>query len=326
MNVVNLLQHTKMTEQQCQCLAKAPEKRRRIGCPSCTKQGKVETWQSLFLVWRRVSQGCWLPEQTKQVSARHQAKEQTAVTKPGSPCRNYTVNVGSWNHRGSTCKGSKHKAASELEVFAISADVIPFSGWVEATVSLPGHDGTRYSIQVPFLVSQVQLERPLLGFNVISELFTGPKDSADILTSLYSLMSSTGNTQDDPAEVSVGFIHADKVNTDTDSLRVGPRSFTIHPGQAANVKSRVPYNFNTSDPAVLFEPSDEVSPVGHLDLGEGLIERKGGHSYIKVPVGNHTKHDMIIPKRAILGEIATIGKIIQTDQVEPSSSQEIVYR
>lgn len=84
-----------------------------------------------------------------------------------------------------------------LEVFAINGDVIPFSGWVEATVSLPGHDGTHYSIQVPFLVSQLQLKRPLLGFNVISELITGPKDSAGILTTLHSLMSSTGNTQDD---------------------------------------------------------------------------------------------------------------------------------
>ncbi len=65
-----------------------------------------------------------------------------------------------------------------LEVFTICGEIIPFSGWVEATVSLPGHDGTRYSIQVPFLVSQLELEMPL----VISELITGPRDREGILT------------------------------------------------------------------------------------------------------------------------------------------------
>lgn len=177
-----------------------------------------------------------------------------------------------------------------LEVFAINGEIIPFSGWVEATVSLPGHDGTRYSVQVPFLVSQLQLERPLLGFNVISELITGPRDREGILTTLHSLKSSTGNTQDDLVEVSLGFIHADKVYADTGRVRVGPQGVTIRPGHVANVKCRVPPNFNNADPTVLIELSEDTSPLAHLDLGDGLIEvHKRGQSYIRVPVGNHSK-------------------------------------
>ncbi|RXN09433.1 Retrovirus-related Pol poly from transposon [Labeo rohita] len=210
-----------------------------------------------------------------------------------------------------------------LEVFAINGEVIPFSGWVEATVSLPGHNGNRYSIQVPFLVSQLQLERPLLGFNVISELITGPSDREGILTTLHSLMSRTGNTQDDLREVSVGFIRADKVNADTARVRVGPRDVIIQPGQVANVICKVPPNFNNSDLTVLFEPSEETSPLAQLDLGEGLVEvHKRGQSYIRVPVGNHTRHNVTIPKRTLLGEIAAIAKVIQTDQVELDNPQE----
>ncbi len=126
-----------------------------------------------------------------------------------------------------------------LKVSAINGEIIPFSGWVEATVSLPGHDGTLYSIQVPFLVSQLQLERPLLGFNVISELITGPRDREGILTTLHSLMSSTGNTQDDLVEVSIGFIRANKVYADTARVRVGSQDVPIRPGQVTNVKCRV---------------------------------------------------------------------------------------
>lgn len=209
-----------------------------------------------------------------------------------------------------------------LEVFAINGEVIPFSGWVEATVSLPGHDGTRYSIQVPFLVSQLQLERPLLGFNVISELITGPKDKAGILTTLHSLMSNMVNTQDDLVKVSVGFIRTNKVYADTARVRVGSQGVTICPGQVANVKCRVPPNFNISDSTVLFEPSEEAPPLACLDLGEGLIEvHKREQMHIRVSVGNHTKHEVTIPKRTILGEIAAIAKIIQTDQLEPTNPQ-----
>ncbi len=89
--------------------------------------------------------------------------------------------------------------------------------------------------------------------------------------------------------MSVGFIRADKVYTDTAWLRVGPQGVTIQPAQVANVKCGVPPNFNNADATVLFEPSDETSPLTHLDLGEGLIEvHKRGQSYIRVPVGNHT--------------------------------------
>lgn len=42
-----------------------------------------------------------------------------------------------------------------LEVFAINGEAIPFSSWVEATVSLPGQDGAHHAIQVPFIVSQL---------------------------------------------------------------------------------------------------------------------------------------------------------------------------
>ncbi|KAL0199247.1 hypothetical protein M9458_007787, partial [Cirrhinus mrigala] len=387
-NVVTSLQQAKEKEQQCQCMTKAPEKRRRPGCPNCIKQGKEQTCSHCFFCGEEGHRavGCLNRQKRSAPSDRPKSTPQTTVSNSESSCRTYTVNAGSWKHMGRTARkpqtrqpedsgektvqfvGKKCLLEGEiggyqvsmlldtgaqvsiidqdwrkkylpthdvrplseivgpsagLEVFAINGEAIPFSGWVEATVSLPGHNGNRYSIQVPFLVSQLQLERPLLGFNVISELITGPSDREGILTTLHSLMSSTGNTQDDLREVSVGFIRADKVNADTARVRVGPQDVIIRPGQVANVKCKVPPNFNNSDLTVLFEPSEETSPLAQLDLGEGLVEvHKRGQSYIRVPVGNHTRHDVTIPKRTLLGEIAAIAKVIQTDQVELDNPQE----
>ncbi len=51
-----------------------------------------------------------------------------------------------------------------LHVLAVNGDVLPFDGWVEATVNLPGNSDPQLAIQVPFLVGKMALERPLLGF------------------------------------------------------------------------------------------------------------------------------------------------------------------
>lgn len=86
---VSSLQQTKMTEQQCQCTAKAPEKRRRL---SQLKQGKVETCNHCFLCGEEGHRavGCLNRQKRSAPSTRPKSAPQTAVPTPGSPCHNYT--------------------------------------------------------------------------------------------------------------------------------------------------------------------------------------------------------------------------------------------
>lgn len=48
-DVVNSLKQPKGKEQNCQCMSKAPEKRRRSGCPNCIRQRKEETCSHCFI-------------------------------------------------------------------------------------------------------------------------------------------------------------------------------------------------------------------------------------------------------------------------------------
>lgn len=54
-----------------------------------------------------------------------------------------------------------------LEVYAVNGGLIPFDGWVIITLNLPGNEDPDLSVSVPFLVSSLPLEMPLLGFNVV---------------------------------------------------------------------------------------------------------------------------------------------------------------
>lgn len=86
------------------------------------------------------------------------------------------------------CPLSELLGGEDLNVFAANGEVIPYDGWMEVIVNLPGNDDPNYAIKVPFLVSQVDLQRPLLGFNVIQEIILGQGDETEALTAICNLL------------------------------------------------------------------------------------------------------------------------------------------
>lgn len=73
----------------------------------------------------------------------------------------------------------------DLKICAADWGVIPFDDWLPITVNLMGNTNPDLSINVPFLVSSLTLERPLLGFNVLEVMMKEqPENLAPTLTSL----------------------------------------------------------------------------------------------------------------------------------------------
>lgn len=65
-----------------------------------------------------------------------------------------------------------------LKVYAVNGDLIPFDGWAIITANLQGNDNPNLSINAPFLVSHLPIERPLLGFNVVKDIIWGQPERA----------------------------------------------------------------------------------------------------------------------------------------------------
>lgn len=73
---------------------------------------------------------------------------------------------------------------------------------------------------------------------------------------------------------------------------------------------------------MLYEPIDKNNAVGQLTVGEGLLEiHNTQRPYIRVPVSNHSKCEIILPKRTTLGTIQHIVKVLETDTPELSLQQ-----
>lgn len=96
----------------------------------------------------------------------------------------------------------------ELKIYAVNGDVLPFDGWVALTVNLMGNEDPSLSIAVPFLLTSLVLERPLLGFNVLEEMIQEQPEK--LIPTLIGLLSNAMVIPAEKAELLVNFIQTDK--------------------------------------------------------------------------------------------------------------------
>lgn len=78
-----------------------------------------------------------------------------------------------------------------------------------------------------------------------------------------------------------------------------------------NVMCRVPRTFDTSDPVIFYELADSTT-LEHLSVAEGLLEiSKSKWPLIILPISNHNKHEIVIPRRSQVDFIQHIAKVME---------------
>ncbi len=208
-------------------------------------------------------------------------------------------------------------------MYAVNGDSLPFDGWVALTVNLMGNEDPNLSITVPFLVSSLALERPLLGFNVLEEMIQ--KQPERLMSTLVVLLCNALCIPTEKAELMVNSIQASKPSVQYGNLRTGRQDTVIPAGQVAWVKCQLPPHMSTSDTVFLFEPDDNNVQLTELDVGESLLEVQNPRKpYVAVPVGNNTKHTVTLPRKTALASIHCVEKVIATDSPETPKPTVIV--
>lgn len=72
---------------------------------------------------------------------------------------------------------------------------------------------------------------------------------------------------------------------------------------------------------MLSEPCESNPQLHQLDVGNSLLEVcQAKVPYVRVPIGNHTKHDVTLSCKTALGSIEPISRIVETDELNPTKT------
>ena len=211
----------------------------------------------------------------------------------------------------------------ELEVHAVNGDILPFDGWMLITVNLCGNDHFSQPIMVPFLISSVPLEQPILGFNVLEEVVQSRP--AELATALTTLLCDAISIPTEKVKALVNFIQAGRSSVHHGRLRTGAHDTVIPARQVAWVKCQVPPSIDPSDTLLLFEPDETNAHLTELQIEEGLLEIKNARRpYVTIPVKNNMKHSVTLSRKTALGSVQTVTKVIETDSQERPKPRTVV--
>ena len=134
----------------------------------------------------------------------------------------------------------------QFKLAAANGTPIPFKGWAELKFCLTGETALSQGMTVPVLVSTNEIERPIIGYNVI-EMLVKTEDFYPSINSAFPGLQ--------PAQVAalVGFINTNDPDNFCE-VKLGKEDVVIPAGENRVVTGRAHPGPVTEDMTVLFEP------------------------------------------------------------------------
>ena len=189
---------------------------------------------------------------------------------------------------------------ANLKLEAANGTGIPYNGWVGINFKLL--DDTTNEISVPFLVTREELSIPIIGYNVI-ELIVKNNELEQVLPAVTKSFAKTD------ANALINFIRSGAIESLCD-VRTSKRDVTIPKGRSINVPCRANTGPVQRNSPVLFEPDEQASWPSGLTIHESLTTIKMGKSnIIDILVSNTTEHDVVLPKRLVVGRLQLIRSV-----------------
>ena len=214
------------------------------------------------------------------------------------------------NFPGKEIKNVSELLGQELFLKVANNSKLEYLGYTEIVLRISDHSEL---LMVPFLVTEEEVNMPVIGYNVIEEIVKGEiqMNKPNIVNVIETLLCDVSNKK---VESLVNLIQNKVSCIEPESIgdvKVGNKDIVIPKGR--NLKMRCisqcrPVN---EDIPVIFQPNLNLDLESGLVIGEGvmLIER-GKTSRFLVPVSNTSGCDIILKARTQVGVIVPVASVI----------------
>ena len=177
---------------------------------------------------------------------------------------------------------------------------IPYCGWVELEFDLASCG----KLIVPFLVVNDDIEMPIIGFNVISEV-TKMKS----LFRLEDILCSALNVSEEKAAAVINLL----TNVEDESLalvRSCKQNVKIPAGSTMKLKCRAKVGTVTDSIPVIFEPDEIKEWPEELEFSDKLLTLpKGSCQRINISVVNTSGHEVVLRGGTVLGRLELVSSV-----------------
>ena len=197
----------------------------------------------------------------------------------------------------------------KLDLKAANGTEIKYIGWTPIEFRLL-NSCEENKITVPFLVTETDIDPPIVGFNVIELLIRGGlNQQSGIETLLNEMIATFTDSSPDNVKAFVDFISV-SAPTELCTLKTGKSTVVIPKAAVIEVTCRAntgPFERKTP---VLFEPLSEFELPYGFELSETLLcADKGSSSRLNVKVCNTTNHDIHLKGRTVLGHLQLVKSV-----------------
>jgi len=186
-----------------------------------------------------------------------------------------------------------------LDLSAVNHSSIPFVGWSELTMTLVGGG----VLEVPFIVTKIELEQPIVGYNVVEEIIKEFPDE-NIICNLFPNMVKKENASQ--------LINAIQTRPSEIALVSTPnKEITLAAGETLNIKCRANAGVFEKAVPMIFEPDEQQLWPNGISINEVLVTVSAGvTSRVRIPIQNETEHTIILPKKMLIGRLTSIISVI----------------
>ena len=190
-----------------------------------------------------------------------------------------------------------------LNLTAANGSPILYQGWVELEFRLSSPES---KLSVPFLVTNDCIDTPIVGYNVIEELFRAEGNETTRRTDVAVAFKSLRKKD---TETFVNLVQ-DKSSNELCALKTSKRDVIIQKGQILKISCRANTGPLTNSIPVLFEP-DELESLPHgLEVPEALLTlTKGKTSRVDIEVHNTSNHDITLKGRTVMGRLQLVQSV-----------------
>lgn len=197
----------------------------------------------------------------------------------------------------------------KLRVKSASGDDIQFLGYVELDICPPKGQCTT---GVPFLVTESNLEPPILGYNVISH-WLGDASISSIFAAV----------RDDTKVSSVLSVLEEEQNNWLGLVKIGRKNIVIPKGKTVKVRCFSRVGAETSNYQAVFSNEGYDHWDGAVKIPQALVRvQRGANCSITLPISNFSGHDINLYRGMIVGRLEAVRSLITV--VPPREGEKLI--